>query len=325
MNNKDLLEKVIDTTALASGGQLLGDQAQKFLDLTVDVSKMLKMVRTMSKTIPHGEIDTINVGSPVTEKATENADTGNIYDPSFGKIEYTCVKVRSAFNLTTEAYQDNIERKGLRQRTMTSFAKRISTDLEYLAIQGNTTLYTGSDVISRLLKTDNGWHQQTSTGCNYVDAAGAGISLALFNAMIKAMPARFKMSRAGLIFFVSPSAYQDYWDSLAGRLTGLGDYKIDGTPNQAIRAYGIPVVEIPLIPENLTISSPYSIDGTFIWLTFPENFIWITLRMMDVYWEFQPRTDRWENTTYCQVDQIIEQKAAIVKANNVSISGTAYT
>ena len=320
-NTKELIEKTIDTTALAAGGKLLGDQASTFIDLTVDVSRMLKMVRSETRTIPHGELDTINVGAPVSEKATENADTGNIYDPTFGKIPYAVTKVRSAFNLTTESYQDNIEGRGLRTRTMTSFAKRMSTDMEFLAISGDASI-TGSTVTDRLLKTDDGWHVQTATGCHYVDCNGTRVSRKLFNEMIKALPSKFKMSRAGLVFFVSPSSYQDYWDERADRQTGLGDRSID--QEIPLRAYGIPVVEIPLIPEDLVVIDPYKLDGTFVWLTFPENFIWITLRMFDIYWEFKPRTDRWENTTYSQVDMVIENKDAIVKATDVSVTGAKY-
>jgi len=205
---------------------------------------------------------------------------------------------------------------------MTSFAKRIATDFEMLAIEGDASI-TDAGVTDRLLKTDDGWDVQTATGCHYVDVGGKSVSLALFNTMIKAMPSRYKLARGSLVFFVGPSTYQDYWNVLAARNTNLGDRAIDS--NIALRAYGVPVVEIPLIPEDKTVTSPYSTTGSFVWLTVPSNFIFISLRMMDVYWEFQPRTDRWENTTYSQVDMVIENKDAIVKAINVDIEGAAYS
>ncbi|GAH40297.1 unnamed protein product, partial [marine sediment metagenome] len=46
----------------------------------------------------------------------------------------------------------------------------------------------------------------------------------------------------------------------------------------------------------------------------------------DTYWEFKPRFDRWENTTYSQTDVRVENLDLVVKAVDVGIeSATRYS
>jgi len=314
VDNQKLIQKVT-TDDLSAGGLMLPEQFDRFVDLTIDESVMLKMVRTERRTKPRGEIDKLNIGQPVTESAAENADTGNTYNPAFSKVEYTVKKVRSAFDLSTEALDENIEGENFRETIMNSFAKRISTDLELLAIQGDATTYASDNsVLGRLLKRLDGWYVQTNSGCHYVDAGGAPVSKELFSGMIKALPTKYRQAYSDLRFFVSPTVYQDFVDSLSERATALGDNALSG--RAPVTVYGIPVVAVPMIPETLGASN----DQTFIWLTFPKNFIMVIFREITVHWEFRPRKDAWENTTYTQVDFIIEDKDAIVRANNVGLA-----
>lgn len=314
MDNQALINK-ITTTELSAGGLMLPEQFDRFVDLTIDESVMLKMVRVERRSKPRGEIDKLNIGQPVTESATENADTGNVYNPTFSKVEYTVKKVRSAFDLSTEALRENIEGENFRETLMNSFAKRIATDLELLAIQGDTVKYANDNTpLGRLLKRLDGWYVQTNTGCNYVDAGGAPVSKELFSKMIKALPTKYRQAYGDLRFFVSPTVYQDFVDTLSDRATALGDAALSGaTP---VTVYGIPVIPVPMIPENLGPNQ----NQTFIWLTFPKNFIMVIFREITVHWEFRPRKDAWENTTYTQVDFIIEDKEAIVRADNVGLA-----
>ena len=54
---KELIEKAIDMSLLSSGGEMLPDQADKFVDLTVDESVLLKNgIRIIRTDNPKGEI-----------------------------------------------------------------------------------------------------------------------------------------------------------------------------------------------------------------------------------------------------------------------------
>jgi len=314
MDNQTLISK-ITTTDLDNGGLMLPEQFERFVDLTVDQSVLLKMVRVERRSKPKGEIDKLNIGQPVTESAAENTDTGNVYNPTFSKVEYAVKKVRSAFDLSTEALSENIEGAAFRETLMNSFAKRIATDLELLAIQGDTTTYAADGTaLGRLLKRLDGWYVQTNSGCHYVDAKGQPVSKDLFSKMIKALPVKYRQAYGDLRFFCSPTVYQDFVDTLSDRATALGDTALSGA--SPVTVYGIPLVPVPMIPETLGTDS----NQTFVWLTFPKNFVMVVFREITVHWEFRPRKDAWENTTYTQVDFLIEDKDAIVRANNVGLA-----
>jgi len=343
MDNNELIKKAIDMAAIASGSEMNPEQSDRFIDLTVDESVLLKQVRIHKTDNSKGEIDKRNIGEPVTEKASENpeavytaysstpgASEAYLYDPTFAKIEYSVVKTRSAFNVTKEASQANIERDDLRDTLMGAFAKRMSTDLELLALMGDSIAWGGSNTkMGRLLKTNNGWYYlcanatADSPGTAHIVNAGAkNISKYLFSKMIKTMPKKYLMLFDELVFYVSPTIYQNYLEELAERNTNLGDVALTG--KTGLTAFGIPIKRVPLISEDMTY--PYGTttnSGTFIMLTVPTNLIVAILRQFETYWEFKPRADRWENTTYSQSDFNIENKDAIVVANNISVVAAA--
>lgn len=318
MDNEEMLQKTIDTTAISSGGALIGDQADKFIDFTVDESVMLGMIRNVRRNSNKGEIDALNLGTPVTEAATENADSGNIYDPTFSKISFNMEKTRSAFNVTKDAELTNVEREGFRNTLMKAFGARMSTDLELLAISGDRTV-VGNTALARLLRTYDGWDLQTQSA-HLIDAGGKNVSKALFSAMIKAMPRKYLKLIDQMKFWVSATVFQNYAEELSERDTNLGDAILAGTkvPN----AFGIPIVRVPLIPEDkeYTVGTSTLDDGSFIWLGTPTNFLFFIMRKFDMYWEFKPRNDRRENTTYSWTDCRIENIDAIVKAFDIGVT-----
>jgi hypothetical protein len=311
---------------------------------------MLKMVRVERKMNARGELDLLNVGDVVSEGATEeppgnatgdNPPTDEEVKPDFSKLEYTMKKIRSLFDMSTESLLDNIEAEQtlqvqadgsvagepsgtFRDTIMQAYAKRISSDIELLAIRGDSTISSTATKTLRLLKVNDGWDVLTQSGCHYVDAGYTNVSIKLFGDMLASLPAPYLKAIKDLRWFVGPRLYIKWMTDLAQRLTIAGDQALLGNPAAPL---GIPMVMVPLIPEDQTDD-----DGTvvhtglsFIWLTFPENFIFLQRRYIETYWEFRPRRDKWENTTYTEVDMLVENTNAIVKATNVKVdTDTAY-
>jgi len=117
---------------------------------------------------------------------------------------------------------------------------------------------------------------------------------------------------------VSPTIHQNYLEQLGERSTNLGDAALSGKID--LTAWAVPIVRVPLISETLegcTDGTTELDDATFIFLTVPENLIFVMLRLFDIYWEFKPRSDRWENTTYSQTDFQIENTDMVVLADCV--------
>jgi hypothetical protein len=64
-------------------------------------------------------------------------------------------------------------------------------------------------------------------------------------------------------------------------------------------------------------------DASYIWLTFPQNFIYVISREIEQYWEFKARKDAFEATIYTKVDAIIENTDAMVTAYNIRVAGAS--
>ena len=328
--------KTLTTTELAAGGLLQPEQAERFLDLTLEYSTLLQQVRAEGKARNKGEVDTLNIGGVCTVPATEPAsETIDERLPDFGKIEFSMVKLRSAFNMSTETLLDNVESDirvaGLpgrqegeeppgdfRDTLMRAYAKRIATDIELAAIQGDTT-HTGVTLKDKLLKCNDGWLKlaQVAPTCHIVDAGSKNVSVKLFAAMLEALPSPYLKTPADLRWIVGSRVNIKWTSKLAERQTTLGDDVLKG---MGVSPFGIPMMLVPLMPEDGIVGT---IGGHgFIMLTYLENLNYVYRRLVEMYWEFRPRKDLWENTTYTETDYMIENKDAMVLATNVKVDAT---
>lgn len=243
-SNEELIEKTISSSDLLSGGKLYPEQQAQFTVLIRKYSTLLPEVRFVEMDNPTEDIDKLHVGEPITESAEENADTGNLSKAKFNKVTMTTKKLRSAWNITTETLQGNIERADFEGRIFDSMAQRISTDMEMLAIQGDTTI-SGTDAVSRLLKRYDGW-DKLSEGSHILDAGGVSIEKGIWAAARDALPKQFR-NDPGLRWIVSDSLMTDWRDLLGDRATILGDSALGGS---SVAPLGIPVIEVPLIPDD---------------------------------------------------------------------------
>jgi len=321
MTPEQWMKRAVDVGLLTDGGRLNREQSDAFIDLVVDESVLSKIVRVERVSNPRGELNFMDITEPVTEAVGEDADTGNTYEPILSSVEYDTRKLRSAIDFTSEAFEENIEGDAFRDRVMGAMSKRIATDIELLYIRGSTTTYAADNSrLGRLLRRLNGWYVQGLAG-HVVDLDGATISKEVFNDLIQAMPSRYLRNKSDLKFFVGVSTEQEYRNVVANRATGYGDDSLQGS--NPMRAFGIDIVPVPLFPENLarTAGTESFNDGSFIWLTNPQNLIAVISRDITIHWEFVPRRDRWQSTIYTRVDCLIENTDAFVMGINLQVEG----
>jgi len=135
---------------------------------------------------------------------------------------------------------------------------QISTDLENLAINGDKTI-SGSDPLSVLLKHDDGWDVQTET-CHIVDVEGGYLSKRVFAGMLRQMPKQFR-GDPGLRWILSRGANVDWMELNSDRQTATGDAALSGN---APPPFGIPIIEVPLIPDDKDVSVKTATSGITI-------------------------------------------------------------
>ena len=137
-----LLQKTaIDTPALPNS-VLNRAQSDRFIDMMVDYSTLLKRIRIARVNRPKGEINKLDIGAIVTEGATTTSKATTRV-PSESVITWDTEKYRSAFDLKTDFIEDNIEGTGIRDTLLNMFAKQIAIDTEMAAIEGDDTLPVG--------------------------------------------------------------------------------------------------------------------------------------------------------------------------------------
>ena len=312
-----------------NGGILNPEQSARFLDYMFDATVIGKVARTVRMKSDTTEIDRIGVGEKLMKVATEATDTASNASVTFSKISLTTKKLRLDWELSTESLEDNIEGADLEDHIARMIATQAGNDIEDVVLNGNTALSSDD-----LYKAFNGVVKKAKTYGHVVDAGGAAVSRAVFNSALKALPRKYKQRRTDLRFLAGSNLIQDflYANSIGTNMTIpqdiassiiRGDVQPLSGPAGYVApyAFGIPIVEVPLLKEDQ--------DGDYtgqtgdhgdIHLTFPNNVVIGIKRDVTIYRFFWPRKDSIEYTMYTRVGVQIEQADAWVVVKNVKVA-----
>ena len=312
-----------------NGGLLNPEQSARFLDYIFDATVIGKVARTVRMRADTTEIDRMSVGEKLMKLATEADDTATNGAVTFSKISLTTKKLRMDWELSTESLEDNIEGADLEDHIARLMATQAGNDIEDVVLNGDTALSSDN-----LYKSFNGVVKKAKTSGRVVDAAGAAVSRAVFNSALKAMPRKYKQRRGDLRFLAGSNLIQDF---LFANSIGTNQTIPQDIASSVIRgavaplggpagyvapfAFGIPIIEVPLLNETQTgdYSAATGSHGD-IHLSFPNNVVIGIKRDVTVYRFFWPRKDSVEYTMYTRVGVQIEQADAWVVVKNVKVA-----
>jgi hypothetical protein len=261
--------------------------------------------------------------------ASEAENTGTNSAVQFSKISLTTKKLRLDWELSTESLEDNIEGADLEDHIARLMATQAGNDLEDVVLNGNTALSSDN-----LYKAFDGIVKIAKTNGRVVAGAGAVVSRDIFNKALKAMPRKYKQRRPDLRFLAGSNLIQDYLYSTSQNIQNVnpqdiassiirGDQGGLGGPAGYVApfAFGIPIVEVPLLKETQTGSyaTPTGEHGD-VHLTFPNNVVIGIKRDVTVYRFFWPKKDSIEYTMYTRVGTQIEQADAWVVVKDVKVA-----
>ena len=312
-----------------NGGLLNPEQSARFLDYMFDATVIGKVARTVRMKSDTAEIDRMSVGEKLMKLASEADNTAVNSGVTFSKISLTTKKLRMDWELSTESLEDNIEGADLEDHIARLMATQAGNDIEDVILNGDTSLSTDT-----LYKAFDGVVKKAKASGRVVDAAGAAISREVFNKALKAMPRKYKQRRGDLRFLAGSNLIQDFLfansigtnqtipQDIASSVIRGGVAPLGGPAGYvAPFAFGIPIVEVPLLSETQTgtYASPSGSHGD-IHLTFPNNVVIGIKRDVTVYRFFQPRKDTIEYTMYTRVGVQIEQADAWVVIKNVKVA-----
>ena len=306
------------------GGLLNPEQSARFLDYMFDATVIGKVARTVRMRADTTEIDRIGVGEKLMKLASEAENTGTNSAVQFSKISLTTKKLRLDWELSTESLEDNIEGADLEDHIARLMATQAGNDLEDVVLNGDTSLSSDN-----LYKAFNGVVKIAKANGHVVDAADANVSRDVFNKALKAMPRKYKQRRTDLRFLSGSNLIQDYLYSTSNSTNFAnpqdiassiirGDSAGLGGPAGFVApfAFGIPIVEVPLLKETQGDNG----DQGDIHLTFPNNVVIGIKRDVTVYRFFWPKKDSIEYTMYTRVGTQIEQADAWVVVKNVKVA-----
>jgi hypothetical protein len=329
MNGGSLSGTGVHVGASETGGLLNPEQSARFLDYMFDATVIGKVARTVRMKSDTAEIDRMSVGEKLMKLATEGDDTAANSAVTFSKISLTTKKLRMDWELSTESLEDNIEGADLEDHIARLMATQAGNDIEDVVLNGDTSL-TGDS----LYKSFDGVVKKAKASGRVVDAAGANVSREVFNKALKAMPRKYKQRRGDLRFLAGSNLIQDFLyansigtnqtipQDIASSVIRGGVAPLGGPAGYvAPFAFGIPIVEVPLLPE--TQAGDYTGQtGSHgdIHLTFPNNVVIGIKRDVTVYRFFWPRKDSIEYTMYTRVGVQIEQADAWVVVKNVKVA-----
>jgi hypothetical protein len=312
-----------------NGGLLNPEQSARFLDYMFDATVIGKVARTVRMKSDTAEIDRMSVGEKLMKLASEADNTAVNSGVTFSKISLTTKKLRMDWELSTESLEDNIEGADLEDHIARLMATQAGNDIEDVLLNGDTSL--SSDA---LYKSFDGVVKKAKANGRVVDAAGAAVSREVFNKALKAMPRKYKQRRGDLRFLAGSNLIQDFLyansigtnqtipQDIASSVIRGGVAPLGGPAGYvAPFAFGIPIVEVPLLNETQTgtYATPTGSHGD-IHLTFPNNVVIGIKRDVTVYRFFQPRKDTIEYTMYTRVGVQIEQADAWVVVKNVKVA-----
>jgi hypothetical protein len=276
LDNNTILQKadlaLSDITT--DGGLLQPAQAQKFMRVLIKEAVVMKHATVVPMRSPKQLIEKIRFGSRILRAGTESTalPANDRSSPDLGLVELDAKLFKAEVRLNNEVLEDSIERGQLRQTIMQLMAERIATDMDEIVVQSNLTSPDPT------LAAMNGILAQSTS--HIVDAAGATTTKDIFHGMIKQMPSEFLRNKKELRFFTSIQSELDYRDSLAERGTVGGDkWLAEDVP---VLYGGVPIVGVPLFPENLPYGSAPVLNTTDVILTDPKNIqvgIWRNIRV----------------------------------------------
>jgi len=311
-----------------NGGVLNPEQSARFLDYMFDATVIGKVARTVRMKADTTEIDRMSVGEKLMKVAAEADNTATNSAVTFSKISLTTKKLRLDWELSTESLEDNIEGPDLEDHIARLMATQAGNDIEDVILNGDSA---SSDA---LYQAFDGVVKKSKAYGHVVDAGGSAVSRDVFNKALKALPRKYKQRRNDLRFLSGSNLIQDYLYSTSNSTNFANPQDIAssiirgnegafGGPAGFVApfAFGIPIVEVPLLKETQT--GTYSgASGSHgdVHLTFPNNVVIGIKRDVTVYRFFWPRKDSIEYTMYTRVGTQIEQADAWVVVKNVKVA-----
>lgn len=311
MQNQALVKKADLALAdlSANGGLLSTEQTDTFIQTLMDSPTVINAARVVTMNSPQKKINKIGFGSRILRAAVSATNLPDVdrAKPDLGNVMLNSKEVIAEIHIPYDVFEDNIEggninaamgqsAGGLQDTIMTLVGQRVALDLEELALLGDTS--SGDSYLALC----DGFLKRASV--RVLNAQGATISKDIFKAAVKTMPDKYLRVRSDNQFFVSVDNETEYRDTIANRVTGLGDSALVSA--NSLSVFGSSVNAAPLMPNT---------KGIY---TNPKNLIFGIQRKVNIEYDKDIRARKFIVVVTARVDFQIEETDAIVQIINMT-------
>lgn len=321
-SNQELLRKadLTLTDLQTNGGYLPAEEGARFVRKLIKAANLLAQVRVVEMTSPIRKINKIGFSKRILRRAQSATalTAAQRSKPDTEQIQLVTKEQIAEVRLPYDVLEDSIERAeaanneapttgpgGLRQTLIDLIAERASTDMEELAILGDTAYVNAADADDQAyLAQVDGFLKKGLTEGHVVDVANGPSTKAMFREGMKAMPDVYLRNRASMRHFVSVDTEIDWRDSISDRGTGLGDSATTGSAR--VPAYGVPVDAIEMMPGD---------RGLF---TNPLNLIMGIQRQVSMEFDKDITSRVYIIVLTARIDFQVEEIDALVAYDNIS-------
>jgi len=309
-SNQDLVKKADLALAdlAADGGLLNPEQTDRFIQVLIDSPTLINRARVVTMNAPQKMINKIGFGSRILRPAVSATalSSGDRAKPDLGQVNLITKEVIAEIHLPYDVLEDNIEggnisagmessAGGLQSTLVTLLGNRAALDMEELAILGDSV--SGDPYLAL---TDGFLKLSTA---HIVNAGGASITKDVFKQCVKTMPDKYLRVRGDNEFFLSVDNETEYRDTVANRVTGLGDAALVSANSMGV--FGSPIVAVALMPNP---------NGIY---TNPNNLIFGVQRRVHIEYDKDIRARKFIVVLTARIDFQIEEIDAVVKVTNL--------
>ncbi|HZW38306.1 MAG TPA: hypothetical protein VFF33_03310 [Ignavibacteriaceae bacterium] len=294
MNNTTLmtlLEKSGITTS-NTGGLLNAEQADKFIQTTVNQSALLKDFRIENNIGTQRELETIGTGNRLLHAPAEDTVPADnlIRGVTTAKRTLIPVEVMLPYNISLKYLEENIEKSDAENTINNLFAKQFSNDLLDLSLNGSVLTNVVHPDYNFLKITDSYFaHLDADPNRLYFEREGsADWKGVVFPQLVKMMPSKHKADVSNLVLLTSFDVEEEYRMQLSDRVTALGDAYL--TEGRRAQYKGITVQPVPFMEYGR------------VMLTSKKNLALGFGRDITVYKMLNPRARRVEYTITAKID-----------------------
>lgn len=313
------------------------EEAERFLTVIVDQSFLKNNARVVMMAKEKKNIRYIGLGTnKVFWPAATLDQTKYVKELAHEKIELSVSKARGCVQIPDDDLEDNIEGEDFARKLMDEMvAPAGANELEEAFLVGSAV-----SPPTTLTEQWDGWYTlalasaaagagDVMAACGIVDASATTTPYIAeidadspygwkfkFQAMINALPTKYRKYKDKLRFYVSPGVRQDYRMAIAARGTSVGDAALLQGGDMSYD--GIKIVEVALLPETQGTGS----DETFVMLTWAENLIVGLHRSLKIETERSAPDEATRFWLSLRADVKIENNEAVVICKKMKVRGS---